>query len=61
MTPIIVTTHFNGGGRVGSLIAACEIYFPDLESNLGPLHWECEILAPGPPGKSQGQGISAVF
>ena len=29
------------------------IKFPDQGSNLGPLHWECGILATGPPGKSQ--------
>ena len=34
------------------LVAACGIQFPKLELNLGPLHWECGILATGPPGKS---------
>ena len=28
------------------------ILFPNQESNLGPLHWEHEVLATGPPGKS---------
>ena len=28
------------------------IYFPDEETNLGPLHWERGVLATGPPGKS---------
>ena len=27
------------------LDAACRIYFPDQGWNLGPLHWECRILA----------------
>ena len=31
---------------------ACGIYFPDQGSNLGPLHWEHEVSATGPPGKS---------
>ena len=26
--------------------------FPDQGLNLGPLHWECRVLATGPPGKS---------
>ena len=34
------------------LVAACVIKFPDQKSNLGPLHWEQEVLATGPPGKS---------
>ena len=34
------------------LVAVCGIKFPDQESNLGPLHWEQEVLATGPPGKS---------
>ena len=33
-------------------MAACGIYFPDQGSNLGPLHWECRVLATGPPGQS---------
>ena len=44
---------------MGSLLVACEllsaacgIEFPDQGSNLGPLHWECGVLATGPPGKS---------
>ena len=28
------------------------IYFLDQGSDLGPLNWECAILATGPPGKS---------
>ena len=28
------------------------VHFPDQGSNLGPLHWELGVLAPGPPGKS---------
>ena len=34
------------------LAAACGIQFPDQGSNPGPLHWECRVLATGPPGKS---------
>ena len=34
------------------LVAACGIYFPNQGLNLGPLHWECRVLATGPPGKS---------
>ena len=37
------------------LVVACRIYFPDQESNLGPLHWAQEILATGPPGNSLNQ------
>ena len=28
------------------------ILFPDQGSNPGSLHWECEVIATGPPGKS---------
>ena len=45
--------------HAGPLIAACEllvavcgIWFPGQGSNPGPLHWECRVLATGPPGKS---------
>ena len=32
---------------------ACEpLVAVDQGSNLGPLHWECEVLATGPPGNS---------
>ena len=34
------------------LIASFGIQFPDLGSNLGPLHWEPGVLATGPRGKS---------
>ena len=34
------------------LVAACEILFPDKESNLGSLHWELEFFATEPPVKS---------
>ena len=44
---------------VGSLVVACELLvaacvtqFPNQGSNLGPLHWECGILATVSPGKS---------
>ena len=41
--------------RFGMWTLSCSI--PDLvpqpqESNLGPLHWECGVLATEPPGKS---------
>ena len=35
------------------LVAACGIYFPGQGSNRGLLHYECRVLATGPPGKSQ--------
>ena len=35
------------------LVAACGIQFPDLGSNLGPMHREHGVLATGPPVKSQ--------
>ena len=38
------------------LVAACGIQFPDQGSNPGPLHWECGVLATGPPGKSPRMG-----
>ena len=38
--------------QVGSLVVACGIQFPDQGLNRGPLHWEYEVLAPGPPEKS---------
>ena len=34
------------------LAVACGIQFPDQGLNLGPLHWECGILATGQSGKS---------
>ena len=34
------------------LVVTCGIQFPHQGSNLGPLHWECGVLATGPPGKS---------
>lgn len=34
------------------LVGAYGILFPNQESNMGPLHWEYEVLAVGPPGKS---------
>ena len=33
-------------------IATCGIWFPHQGSNLGPLLWELEVSAIGPPGKS---------
>ena len=35
------------------LVVAYGIWSPDQGSNPGPLDWECRVLAPGPPGKSQ--------
>ena len=32
------------------LVAACGIWFSDQGSNLVSLHWECGLLATGPPG-----------
>ena len=34
------------------LVVACGISFPDQGWNLGPHHWEREVLATGPSGKS---------
>ena len=34
------------------LVAARGILLPDQGTNLDPLHWECAVLATGPPGKS---------
>ena len=38
----------------GSLIfiVVCRIQFPDQGWNLDPMHWKCEVLPTGPPGKS---------
>ena len=45
--------------RVGALRGGMEhsgvvrgLLFPDQGSNPGSLHWECEVIATGPPGKS---------
>ena len=37
---------------VGSLVVACGIWFLNQELNTGPLHYDCGVLATGPPGKS---------
>ena len=42
---------FNCGMEL--LVAAYGIQFPDHGLNLGPLHWELEVLAIEQPGKSQ--------
>ena len=34
------------------LVEAYGILFPNKGSNMGPLHWECEVLAIEPPGES---------
>ena len=43
-------------GSLGALselkIAACGIEFPEQGSHPDPLHWEHEVAATGPPGKS---------
>ena len=39
-------------GYMGSLVAACGIQFTNQGLNPGPLHWECRVLATGPPWKS---------
>ncbi|XDB51726.1 hypothetical protein ABFV05_005342 [Capra hircus] len=31
------------------LVVACGIWFPDQGLNLGPLNWECGVIATGPP------------
>ena len=33
-------------------VVARGIQFPDDGSNLGPLHWQHDVLATGPPGRS---------
>ena len=33
------------------------IYLLDQGLDLGPLYWECGVLATGPPGKSQARGF----
>ena len=38
--------------HMGSLVAACGIWFPDQGLNPGALHWERRVLAIGPAGKS---------
>ena len=40
--------------HAGSLVAACGMYFPNQGLIPGPLHWECGVLATGPPGNSLG-------
>ena len=39
------------------LVVACGIY--NQGWNPGPLHWECRVLAGGPPGKSPGLSHSS--
>ena len=38
------------------LVAECRTQFPNQGANLDPLHWECRVLATGPPGKSPKTG-----
>ena len=43
-------------------VVVCEIQFPDLGLNLGPLHWEREVPVTGRPGKSlEAQLLILVF
>ena len=39
--------------HVEALVAGCRIWFSNKGANLGPLCWECTILAAEPPGKGQ--------
>ena len=51
----------HAGSLVGAyelLVAACGIQLADQGFNQGPLHWECGVLAIGPPGKSQSYILS---
>ena len=41
-----------------SLVVAHSIQFLDQGSILGPLHWECRVLATGPQGSPYGKYIS---
>ena len=34
------------------LVVACGVELADQGWNLSPVHWECRVLATGPPGKS---------
>ena len=43
------------------LVVAYRLWFPDQRSNPGPLHWECGVLATGPPGKSLKLKFSWTF
>ena len=45
----------------GLLVVACGIQFPDQGWNPGSLHWEREVLATGPPGKSPAEFISVLI
>ena len=38
--------------------AVCGIQFPNQGSNPGPLHWELEVLATGPPRESLNHTLS---
>ena len=40
------------------LVVECGIKFPKEGWSLGPLHWECRVLATGPPGMSQPADVS---
>ena len=43
------------------LVAACGTWFPDQGSNPGPLHWECGVLATGPPRKALQQQFHFIY
>ena len=40
------------------LVARCGTHFPDQGLNPGPLHWERDVLATGPPGRSRDWGLA---
>ena len=44
-----------------ALVVACGIQFSDQGSNLGPVLWECRVLATGPPGKSLHLLLKTLF
>ena len=57
---VLVAARGSSLPRVGSLVetwgflvAAFGIKFPSKGSNPGSQHWECKVLTPEPPGKSQ--------
>ena len=53
-TPILAALWHVGALRGGMEHSGVVrgLLFPDQGSNPGSLHWECEVIATGPPGKS---------
>ena len=47
--------------HAGSLVAASGIQLPDQPSDPGPLHWDCRVLATGPPGKPHVSYVTFLF